>query len=474
MSADTTVPLDIDVEVSVEAKQARPKRGRRLMDSLRRAKDRVITAVRKATVWTRERAHNGRVRSGRFIRACGRGVKTTATRTFGWLKHGAWSIGHRLYWSGAAVGRGIGRVMRFFGRSAWTSFVATTRFLRFILSRGTGWALRAFSFVFKTVLQGAFQVTAVAFLLTALLLWVLARTTDGYSTHIHDRAVAMSRGETHSKTQHTEHAAREQKVKGELIDGKTWDQLDPNVQAAAMKALKDEHQLTVTVDKVGLRPEKPRMDQYKLEPDYLELKNKGKQFLEDDWNPYLRWNKPQVDLGIPNDLRTEEIELEAIGLLAAMPELESFHEWREEHEQSLSDNEFFQRMSYWKAREGAVDLFYDAMQDMEGRFDYRNGTFEQFIKDLKVHYNGRKAVLLKNMKPEFDNRNLHRNSVVAALGDHLKYVQDRLHREWDLGLYKDRGPKDAEPWTPTPDDTKSYRTPRERGATTAARELQDA
>lgn len=185
MSEDTArVTTTRTVKVESPAPGARR---RRAAQRLRRMGEAIRRGWRRFTGWTKRSTINGWART-----------KKVGSLSALWIKKGARGTGrffrrtgNRLYWSGAAVGRGMGRTARFLGRSAATLGRGTSRFL----ARTTGWTVRSASWLVRTVLESVFLVSLAATLVLGLITAGLAFTHDKYEQKVHNHARAWANGE---------------------------------------------------------------------------------------------------------------------------------------------------------------------------------------------------------------------------------------------------------------------------------------
>lgn len=396
---DTAVaPETIEVEVKV-----RPKRGRRFMQWMKDIAATARTNVSKG--WTASKQWGRRMITR---------VQTAGTTAVNWIKRAASAtgrgvkrLGHRIYWSGATVGRTLGRFARFLGRSARTFVRGTRRFLgttvRFAgrtTARATGWTLRAVSWVFKTVLLTAFDLSLAAFLVTALIMGFFALVSDKYDSNVHRHAKAASVGEY--RVSEPKETMREAAV-----------------------------QTAATVEK-AMVPWRRKQAEAAAPAPAPRAGEGGTKV-----NPFSRealldsWFDQKKDLPLPEDVSDSELTAFVLtmagvhddGDLGSGDERITIKETP--RGMALSDNDYFQGVSYWRGRQLAHHAVKEIMTEVGLGLQW-----DITVADVRGRAHAVFVLLTKDLQGEFDARALHRPSLKKGYDQHTEYLLERMHRDW--------------------------------------------
>lgn len=402
-----------EVEVAVEVKIPKKKRGKKAKakKSLKRRNKRFMRWLKKILKAIRKRSRKASDAAKRAGNRARKATKTAALTAVNWTKQGASTlgrgarrVGHGLYWSGATVGRGLGRTARFFGRSALTLVRAIPRFL----ARTTGWMVRSISWVFRTVLETVFAVSLAAWLVIALVTAAAAVTHDKYENNVHRHAKAWSVGEYRKSKSSFGAPVKAQKLAG----------FAANEMANRAGPWEAEPSDIVVKEKVTTK--RPARDD---DPPHEKVEKTAWRWqdIEDMVDFWL--NNQRKDWGVPFDATDK-----ALGSLTAQLTLMNSGDdlgvtktvLEDPRGMKLTDNQYFRGKSYWTGRYHGFLVAQEAVTGVEPSDGWENNLAE--IRQ-KV---GAAWVFLNNSEKEaYEARELHPNSFRQGYNHMVEWMLER-------------------------------------------------
>ena len=342
------------------------------------------------------RGWNAIKRGGRSVVAAARSAARTGAT---WL----WSAGVYTDRAARALGRGTKRVLR-----------DTTLFLTTSAAYVLGWTVRAVSWTFRTVLESAFSVALVCFLIAGVLMWTLAWAHDSYESKIHTHARAASVGEYRPTKYsgfgspiHATSTAASAHYLTDFTPGESVSvTLDGDIEVptdvvndadAVWDARETELWYSITGDEHG---------------------EKGMDF-------YERWFHQEPDI-LPVDI-TDEMEEAFFANMSVIISDAAFGDWRAEHGKELTDNEFFTGHSYWTGRNMSRSWIYNSLNKVQAE-DHE--TWPLLEKRFRADCNARRALFLKDNQAHFDSRQFHKNSFRKAFDHQVEWTLMREKHRW--------------------------------------------
>jgi hypothetical protein len=405
MSQDTAYRVTQTESVKVET--PKPKRGRRFLNWIKDLGNRISAGAKRA----------GTAIKRGLIRA-GEGIKTAAATAVGWVKSAASAsgraaryVGHKLYWSGAAVGRGIGRTARFLGHSALTLVRVIPRFLL----RTTGWLVRTLSAIFLAAFSLVWIVLSIVTIVTILFTLISAWTADTYDEKVHTHAKAWSRGEY-----------REGEVQGSRQESAL--NLVRRFGREAEEAAEPKHAGEPEPEEVVVT--ETRVTEITPDDESIHAKGEKKFSPFTDVDHHDLWYQRKKVLPVPEAVEMADVTmlLDRMQMLHLPPH--AMGEWvpiaETERGMALSDNDFFTGVSYWKGRNIGHSLTRD-FWPME-----LDKPWAEVKAEIETKAKAEFALIVKGLHDQFEARALHLNSLRSGFNHQLGWFLDYIKHEWDL------------------------------------------